>query len=325
MGLNLLMAAARTMSPHSTFSAMSMASVPKAKGIVDFSVAFTCFMTATAYLVVIGDNMPLVFHEFASQKTLDEHDWLSDRRFWIFIFSAVSVFPIVALKKMDALKYTSTLAIMCLAYITLIVILFASRAIDPESKNDNKFRAFPSDISFLSVIPIFLFAFTCHMNAFAITNELKNNTMPRLNIVIFNSITGCSVIYWLIGYCGYYTYGDDVEDDILVSLPEIVPVAIVRIIFSIIITWSFPMQLHPTRKSLSSLIWNTECENLSNVKFYVLTYSITLCSFLISMFVDSLGKVFNINNGKRRQSNHFFHSAWNILLLSQRSKHSATR
>ena len=66
--------------------------------------------------------------------------------------------------------------------------MYASGAMDSQSDDGKEMDAFPSDFEFLKVIPVFLISFTCHMNAFSITNEMKNNTMSRLNIVIFTSI-----------------------------------------------------------------------------------------------------------------------------------------
>lgn len=84
------------------------------------------------------------------------------------------------------------------------------------------------------------------------------NTHDRLNGVIAGSIGMVVVVYAAVAYCGYFTFGENVEDDILVSYPEVIPVAIVRIALSIAIAWSYPLQLHPTRRCLFSLIWQTE-------------------------------------------------------------------
>ena len=112
--------------------------------------------------------------------------------------------------------------------------------------------------------------------------------------MIGGSLSLCSGIFVVLAYCGYFTFGEEVEDDILVGYPEIVPVAVVRILLAIAIAWCYPLQLHPTRRCLISLIWKCKDHEISNAKFYLLTYGITLCSFTISMFVDSLGLVLEI-------------------------------
>ena len=39
------------------------------------------------------------------------------------------------------------------------------------------------------------------------------------------------------------------------------------------------------------MIWSTDAQDLSNIKFYVLTYSIWICSFIVAMIVNDLGIV----------------------------------
>merc|ERR1719419_744231 len=108
-------------------------------------------------------------------------------------------------------------------YITVIVILFASGAVDLEGKEETVVvHAWPTDWSFLKVIPIFVFAFTCQQNAFSITNELKNNTQNRLNAVIAGTVGLCTALYALVAYCGYATYGAMVKGDVLLNYPEVV-------------------------------------------------------------------------------------------------------
>jgi len=290
VALNLAMSAARTMSPNSSYDTMSKASISKINKLVDFAVALKSFLVATSYLIVIGDNIPPVVHEFLSSEMLRENEWVMDRRFWISIFVAVLIFPVVWLKRMSALAATSFLAIICFVYITIIVILFASNAMHLEGRGVAVVvDPFPTDWSFLKVIPIFVFAFTCQQNAYSITNELKNNTQNRLNAVIAGTVGLCTALYALVAYCGYATFGAMVKGDVLLNYPEVVPVAVVRIALSIAIAWSYPLQLHPTRRSIFSLFWQKKDVEMADEWFYGITYGITLCSFAISMGVDSLG------------------------------------
>ena len=52
------------------------------------------------------------------------------------------------------------------------------------------------------VIPIYIFGFTCHQNAFTIANELKNNTQSRLDRVVIFSILICAAVYCIVSYAG---------------------------------------------------------------------------------------------------------------------------
>lgn len=296
IGLNLSCSAAKIKDRNASYYTLADLSVPRAKKIVDFAVAVKCFGVGTSYFVVIGDLMPAVMQEFLPSNL--KCGVLSDRHLWIFIFSLLFIFPIVRLNKMDALRFTSIIAVLCFGYVTLIVVLFAFNVLNSGINNDDggkgKLSAFPESgeiMDFLRVIPIYIFAFTCHQNSFTITNELKKNTLNRLNIVILNSLLLCIIIYCIVGYSGYFSYGSLVCGDILESYPNIIAVAIVRILLAIALAWSYPLQLHPCRKCLTSLMFDTIPDKLDKKKFYILTYSITLSSFAISMVVENLSVV----------------------------------
>lgn len=115
--------------------------------------------------------------------------------------------------------------------------------------------------------------------------------MSRLNKVIAISMVSCVCVYTVVAYAGYFTYGDKCETDILNNYPETVVVALVRIGLSIAVAFSYPLQCHPCRRCLSSLIWTKDTDDLSNVQFYGLTYAIWVGSFVISLIVHDLGVV----------------------------------
>ena len=113
--------------------------------------------------MVIGDLMPDVMKEFLPSR-LENSAW-TDRHLWIFIFSSIFIFPIVRIKKLDALRFTSIIAVLCFAYVTLIVILFAFNVLDTDNADRGALSAFPQSgqiVDFLRVIPIYIFSFTCH-------------------------------------------------------------------------------------------------------------------------------------------------------------------
>eukprot|EP01084_Bolivina_argentea_P234973 395532_1 len=108
---------------------MCRATVPKLKYLVDLSVGITCFGVCCAYLVVIGDLMPDVAAQLIDRS--HEHEppivekILESRQLWIVIFLIIFCIPTARLKKMDALRFTSTAAIACFTYVTMIVVLYA--------------------------------------------------------------------------------------------------------------------------------------------------------------------------------------------------------
>ena len=64
----------------------------------------------------------------------------------------------VRFRKMDALRFTSIVVIICMAYVTLIVVLFAADAIHANDEGlDRNITAFPPSgqlLAFFKEIPI---------------------------------------------------------------------------------------------------------------------------------------------------------------------------
>ena len=92
-----------------------------------------------------------------------------DRHFWIALFVIFFIAPVVKFKKMDALRFCSVIAILGFAYVTVIIVLYAIIPNWSITKNNptgivrGKVSPFPTNIiDFLKVIPIYIFAFTCH-------------------------------------------------------------------------------------------------------------------------------------------------------------------
>jgi amino acid permease len=54
---------------------------------------------------------------------------------------------------------------------------------------------------------------------FPVVNELRNPTTSRLNMVAGMSVGTAAVLYALCAGAGYVAYGDNVESNLLVSLP----------------------------------------------------------------------------------------------------------
>jgi amino acid permease len=84
-----------------------------------------------------------------------------DRRCWIAFSLATVCGPVSYLRKLDSLKYTSSIAILAVVYLTVIVVYYAIVPDFPLPESIDYFR-FSTD--FFAKLPIFIFAFTCHQN-----------------------------------------------------------------------------------------------------------------------------------------------------------------
>lgn len=164
----------------------------------------------------------------------------------------------------------------------------------------NTLTALPST---LDSMPIFIFAFTCHQNAISISNELDRPTPRRCLIATVIAMLMALVLYLVVGIGGYATYGDGVASDILKAYPEASTLPIIaRMAIAFVVTTCYPMQLHPGRGSLLSLL-KTFCGDnclrplggADGLPLYVLTTSLLVAASIgVALAVSSLGVILTI-------------------------------
>ena len=87
---------------------------PRSGLLVDASVVINCFGTAAGYLIVAGDSFTQGLPLFALP-----------RRVWI-CGSVIVVAPLCYLRRIDALRATSLVSIVCLLLISLMVVAYAA-------------------------------------------------------------------------------------------------------------------------------------------------------------------------------------------------------
>ena len=164
-------------------------------------------------------------------------------------------------------------------------------------------------------VAIFVFSFTCHQNIFSVYNEIEKYSQRRIDFVILTAIIMALSIYFIVALEGYRTYGENVQSDILRSYPKSLIVTMMRIAIAFMVCLSYPLQLNPARKCISSLskslgricpikrIFSAQTDNqsqedqeqLNNFVLYsehvIVTSSFLTLSYIIAMIVEDLGIV----------------------------------
>ncbi|KAI8372961.1 transmembrane amino acid transporter protein-domain-containing protein [Radiomyces spectabilis] len=288
--------AARTEGRHASFFAISKLTWPRIAVLFDLAIAIKCFGVAISYLIIIGDLMPQVVASFSHHGQTVEI--LLDRRFWITVFMVIAVLPLSFLRKLDSLKYTSLVALIAVIYLCTIVIYhYISPNYPPPPPEDIELVHFST--KFFSHLPVFVFAFTCHQNIFAVYNELKDNSQLAVSKVIATSIGTSAFIYEAIAILGYLSFGKNVRGNIIMEYPPSMFVAGGRLAIVVLVVFSYPLQAHPCRASLDKVLaWRTpEARGLkvppppSACKYFAMTTAILIFSYLIAITVSQLDLV----------------------------------
>lgn len=280
-----------------SFYKVATAAFSKGALAIDAAVAIKCFGVGTSYLIVIGDLLPPAFEDMGAGGLV------SDRRFLITLLMGVVVVPLCCLKNMDAMRFTSTLSICFVVFITCVIFSYAVHPgdiCDGKTMDDCKgpTENFIVKESTVKVLTIFIFGYTCHQNIFTICNELNQFTATRINTVIGSSVGSGLIVYLIIAISGYATFGSKVASDVLELYPQDTLMTVSRILVSLLVISSFPLQCFPCRQSVMSILDSTigpaESEWLKNRRWWVITGLICTFAWLISMVVKDLGIVLAI-------------------------------
>ncbi|KAI9168592.1 hypothetical protein H9P43_007965 [Blastocladiella emersonii ATCC 22665] len=234
----------------SSFFALSEITYPHAAVYFDAAIAVKCFGVASSYLVVIGDLMPEVVAGLFGESV--RVGVLGSRAFWISV-AMVPIVPLSFARRLDSLRHTSMVALAAVVYLVFIVVYFFVSPEYPITPGEIGFVKFSP--AFFKSLPIFVFAFTCHQNIFAVYNEIGDNSQSNLNVVVSTSVSSALIIYYVIGSLGYIMYGDSVAGNIIKMYPVIPLVTYGRLALALLFVFSFPIQAHPCRNSLTKIAY----------------------------------------------------------------------
>ena len=186
-----------------------------------------------------------IHHPLASDSLLLSSD------FWLLLVMLL-VIPLSFLRTLDALRFTSQIALGTVVYLVIVVVgWFILKGPSPE-RGEVVMARFTS--STLASFPVQVFAYTCAQNLFPIYNELQNKTQQRMTTVIGISLGSAALCYEVLGIIGYLTFGSKVGSNIIAMYPATsLVIAIGRVGIVLLVGLSYPLQLLPCRNSVHTL------------------------------------------------------------------------
>ncbi|KAI9464237.1 vacuolar amino acid transporter 5 [Boletus coccyginus] len=307
-GLYLLTRCAQA-APHrrSSFFAVSQITFPQAAVFFDAAIAIKCFGVSVSYLIIIKSLLPNVvasiFHDLTSPDT-SPPEWALSGHTWVILVMLLLA-PLSFLRKLDSLRHASYVAIFSIVYLVIVVVTCYFRPLEgtPPLGEVHLIHFTPS---FVTTLPVQVFAFTCAQNVFPIYNELQTNSQQRLNTVIGTSIGGSVIIYETIAIFGYLTFGSSVGANIIAMYPSTsLFIAVGQLAIVVLITFSYPLQVQPCRICLDKVfrggvlikrgLGEDEDDSdehaggdMTMLKHSLLTGGILLLGFIIAYNMDNL-------------------------------------
>ena len=230
--------------PPSFFSLALDAGLPPV--LIESCVGLATFGFATSYLVVMADLAPEivssiagVHHQLPSYVGGAGSGADDARYFWISVLGGAVGLPLMMLRQLDMLKFSSVVGNIGIIYVVVVTTLVALGVLpdgggDVGSGSGSLFLleggavaapaapaavavcrrwsgcaelGFPGNIpDALSVLSIYVFAFACTQSIPPIMAEMQDATLTRVNGVIAVSLFFCTAVFAICGIAGYYTY-----------------------------------------------------------------------------------------------------------------------
>lgn len=155
-----------------------------AAAFVESCIAVFCFGCSVAYAKTIRDLLTPVLALYHVNQAFPGHDVEKYAMgiIWLFL-----LLPLSLIRDINKLRYCSLLSVLTILYLAVAIVQHAL-------KNVLSGRITPrwdtlaiwvnvSPLEIISALPIFLFAFTCQMNVFAIADGLARSSDARMNKV----------------------------------------------------------------------------------------------------------------------------------------------
>lgn len=248
-----------------SFFAVAQITYPSLSVVFDLAIAIKCFGVGVSYLIIIEDLMPQISDYFGYGGVTQS------RVFWISVAMAITG-PLSFARRLDSFKYTSVVALLSVGY--LIVLVAVRFFVEPLPPNNDIHIIQPQSLSsILSVLPVLVFAFTCHQNMFSAINELgtERSESTYLNIVSA-SIYPAASMYLTVGVIGYCTFGSAVGGNVIAMYPYSLSTIIGRFAIVILVLFSYPLQAHPCRSSISNVVnWVISKYRVNSDEYYYAT------------------------------------------------------
>lgn len=285
IGLILLSICAGEIGRTADMSTLSQITIPHARFLVNLAVFIKCFGVSTSYIIITRQLLPSFL------ETITRSHAFYTKPPICLLFFVLCILPFALLYKMDKLKYTSFLGIVCILVVILAAIFrFFSTTVTSTSI---KITTSPS-LHWLGGLGKFIFSFTCHQNIFAVNTELQNNTLKRLKKLISCVAITAFLLYMSFGLSNYMIYGDNVKDNVLRNYPQDNLATIVRGLYVIVMGVSYPLQISPARVYLFNLFGLSIITRKIKIVHYSTTILLVGLTYLIAAMGTKLGIVYSI-------------------------------
>lgn len=225
--------------------------------------------------------------------------WWTCRAFALLIVALFIMLPLVMLRRVDSLKYSSALSILLALVFVVICSSMALHAL--WSGKTQSVRILPdfsqvTALDLFTTVPIFVTGFGFHVNVHPIRAELVKPT--DMSIAIRLSLLICVAIYFAIGFFGYLLFGESIMPDVLINFDQNSDSSIgrllddvVRLSYALHLALVFPIMNYSLRANIDELLFSKKNKPplaLDTPRFVSLTLVLLAFTYLLAVAIPNV-------------------------------------
>jgi singapore isolate B (sub-type 7) whole genome shotgun sequence assembly, scaffold_5 len=266
----------------------------KTVGILsNLSLVLLDFGIDVAYMSVLFNQVIDIIHELFGVD-LEKYRVLIS-----ILITLLILFPLISIKNMDTLKFTSTIAIICVIIFVIACIFMGIKGFGERGWDLKMWPSKATDLS--SAFAVFVLCFCSHVSTTTISAELKweqgkskfaNKAVKVLRATIVAYVF-CACAYLFVGICGYMAFGNDIKGSILDAMRtmDVWYRPVVRIGYGLVVMFSYPILGFSAVTSIDAMIFSTErnlTRRLSEGFIYV-----AIC-LVVCLLIPELSTIFGV-------------------------------
>jgi len=258
-----------------------------------FTIVVYCIGTCITFFIIIGDQWDRFFYSY-TKDVLFCHHFYMNRRFTIIVSSLVFILPLCYSKRIDFLKYVSAAGVLANIYLDFLQVYLYYTG-DYVSKR-GPIKTSPKHWTDLFLVaPTIFFGYQCHVSAVPIYSCLKRRTVTEFLKTVLTAMGVCAVTYSVAATYGYWTFGSNVDPDILSNYDADDPLVLAGLLAMAFKTYTtYPLLIFCGRTGIDSIlarftklapdVWEAQ-EKKRRILTVTIWFTFTLA---IALFVPSI-------------------------------------
>ncbi|XP_068082105.1 putative sodium-coupled neutral amino acid transporter 11 [Anabrus simplex] len=249
------------------------------------------FIAMISYNIVVGDTITKVL---IRMTRVQPTSLLASREFVIGLATIFITAPLCLFRDIANLAKISFLSLVFIAFVLISILIRMIFPFTYVPLTEDAWQLFSWDV--IPAIGIMAFAFMCHHNTFLLYESMEIADQHTWNNVTHVSLFSSWIIAAMFGVMGYATFTGHTQGDLLENYcPGDDLMNISRVLFSITVLLTYPIECFVTRDVLESLLLQVCGITHTTAHHVIITLTLVTITCILSMVTSCLGPVLELN------------------------------